>query len=57
MERRILLSLNFKLKANTLPFWIDYFSLKWDNFVDRFQASKLESMHTSFNSLMKLRVP
>ena len=34
MEHNILMKLNFKLKSNTLAFWVDYFTLKWDTFVD-----------------------
>jgi hypothetical protein len=32
-EKLILVSLNFRLKSNTLAFWIDYFSLKWDTYI------------------------
>jgi hypothetical protein len=32
-EKLILVSLNFRLKSNTLAFWVDYFSLKWDAYI------------------------
>ena len=33
-ESVVVLGLNFKLNFNTLPFWCDYFSQKWDAFVE-----------------------
>jgi len=35
MESAIILSLGFKLNVNTLPFWCDYFSQQWDNFLEK----------------------
>ena len=43
MERKILINLNFKIKVNTLPFWLDFFSLNWDKFVAK---AKQESKFT-----------
>lgn len=34
-ESSIVLGLGFKLNFNTLPFWCDYFSQKWDNYIKR----------------------
>jgi len=33
-EKAILTKLNFRLKSNTLAFWIDYFSSQWDLFIE-----------------------
>ena len=38
MEQNILKKLNYRLKSNTLAFWVDYFTLKWDEFTNSEQS-------------------
>jgi hypothetical protein len=46
--------LNFKLKSNTLAFWVDYFSLKWDAYTE--SSNGREAMREAkFNVAVSLR--
>lgn len=49
------MKLNFRLKSNTLAFWIDYFSLKWDNFVDSIEGDRIIKQ-ANLDMKIKLRI-
>ena len=43
MQNKVVVKMNFKLSFNTLSFWVDYFSQKWDDFTARKIASENHS--------------
>lgn len=53
-EKAILTKLNFRLKSNTLAFWIDYFTSKWDLFIE--SKDGLDAMkEANIETKLKLR--
>ena len=52
MEQQILMKLHFKLKSNTLVFWVDYFTLKWDAFVTSVHGTSLMSQADLRNKIL-----
>lgn len=55
-EKAILTKLNFRLKSNTLAFWVDYFSLKWDTFLTSVEGEQImREAHFEQDKKVKLR--
>ena len=54
MEKTIIVHLNFKLIRNTLIFWIDYFSARWDAYVEK-SKTKENFIMLGLNSIIVLR--
>jgi hypothetical protein len=57
VESSVVLGLNFKLNLNTLPFWCDYFSQKWDHYVEREQERENPELGELKDHLVLLRDP